>query len=250
MKKREKEGGTIHPLFQSRWGWSFCEWRTKLLATSEGHSNPETGGGHFFLIYFFFFLQFFLSFSFFSLFILMSEIFLLPLSSWRERKREVLRIKIHHHEREDDREIEKGKKRGEREKKEVFRRRQPVLQPFFQASTKEMLCITFFFYTSNSLFSFSVLWRFLLFYDSELCLSLVFLCFLFFFFFESHRMGSKKIDESLKQLILTIFSINKYKNIFNNVYEFMIDENFCYFWKIGEMVKIKLAKILESLYSF
>lgn len=63
-------------------------------------------------------------------------------------------------------------------------------------------------------------------------------------------MGSKKIDESLKQLILTIFSINKYKNIFNNVYEFMIDENFCYFWKIGEMVKIKLAKILESLYSF
>lgn len=145
MKKREKEGGTIHPLLQSRWGWSFCEWRTKLLATSEGHSNPETGGGHFFLIYFFFFLQFFLSFSFFSLFILMSEIFLLPLSSWRERKREVLRIKIHHHEREDDREIEKGKKRGEREKKEVFRRRQPLLQSFFQASTKEMLCITFFF---------------------------------------------------------------------------------------------------------
>lgn len=166
-----------------------------------------------------------------------------------KRKKKVLRIKIHHHEREDDREIEKGKKRGEREKKEVFRRRQPLLQPFFQASTKEMLCITFFFYTSNSLFSFSVLWRFL-FYDSELCLSLVFLCFLFFFFFESHRMGSKKIDESLKQLILTIFSINKYKNIFNNVYEFMIDENFCYFWKIGEMVKIKLAKILKSLYSF
>lgn len=110
------------------------------MKTSSHHIDHFQRAHSFFS--FFFFLQFFPSFYFFFFFILTSEIFSLPLSSKKERYYELKYATVPSRTRGWSRDRERGKKRRKRE--EMFRRRQPALQPFSQASTKGMLCITFF----------------------------------------------------------------------------------------------------------